>query len=451
MSMRVIVIKKGLNLPIKGEPVPTVFNGPDVTQAALLGSDYPGLKPRFEVSIGDKVKLGQTLFSDKKNPSIRLTSPAAGRVSAIHRGERRMFLSIVIDIDGNDKIDFPQVSPNQLNLLKPERIQNLLIESGLWTSLRSRPFGTIADPATRPHSIFITAMDTNPLAPFIDKILDGREEDFINGLIVLEKLIEEKIYICQPPEIEIPSIDSNRVESVIFSGPHPAGLPSTHMHFLDPVHRNKINWHIGLQDVIAIGNSFTTGSISTDRIISLAGSMVKNPRMIRTRLGASVSNLTHDEIRPGEYRPISGSVFSGHTAKNQTGFLGRYHQQVVVLPEQHNREFLGWLNPGLNLYSTKRIVLSSLFSNKKYNMMAYMHGGKRTIVPSGGYEKMMPLDILPTYLLRALAVDDLDEAEKLGCLELVEEDLGLCTFVCPSKIDHMANLRRNLNLIEKEG
>ncbi|MBN2105729.1 Na(+)-translocating NADH-quinone reductase subunit A [bacterium] len=449
--MKVVNIKKGLNLPIKGEPVPAVFNGSDVTQVALLGTDYPGLKPFFNVNIGDTVKLGQVLFTDKKNPSIRLTSPGSGRVSAIHRGERRMFLSIVIDLNGNNKAEFPQYNQNKLHLLKTDIIQSLLIESGLWTSLRSRPFGKIADPATRPHAIFITAIDTNPMAPYINKILEGQKEDFTYGVIVLEKLIEGKIYICQPPDIKIPCIDSSRVEPVIFSGPHPAGLPSTHIHFLDPVHRRKINWHIGIQDVIAIGKLFTTGQISTERIISLAGSMIKNPRMIRTRVGASVSDLTRDEIRPGNHRPISGSVLSGHKAENQTGFLGRYHQQVTVLPEQHNREFLGWLNPGWNLFSTKRILLSSLAPNKKFNFMTYMHGGKRTIVPSGGYEKVMPLDILPTYLLRALAVDDLDEAEKLGCLELVEEDLGLCTFICPSKIDHMANLRRNLNLIEKEG
>jgi len=449
--MRVIKIKEGLKLPITGEPVPTVFNGPEIRQVALLGSDYPGLKPRFDVGSGDQVKLGQVLFTDKKTPAIRYTSPGSGRVSAIHRGERRAFLSIVIDLEGDAEIRFKAHTPDSLASLKRDAIQKQLLDSGLWTALRARPFGKVADPETTPAAIFVTAMDTNPLAPAMEKIIENQEFDFQNGLILLSALTDGKLYVCQSPETDMPSVPSDKIEFVAFAGPHPAGLPSTHIHFLEPVHRHKAVWHIGLQDVIALGKLFVSGRLPTERIVALAGSRTKNPRMIRSRTGASLSDMLKNELRTGEHRVISGSVFSGHRAENELGYLGRYHQQVVVLPETTRRELFGWLSPGWNLYSTKRIVLSGLNPGRRFDFTTSLHGGKRTIVPSGGYEKVMPLDILPTYLLRALAVDDLDEAEKLGCLELIEEDLGLCTFICPSKIDHMANLRRTLNLIEKEG
>jgi Na+-transporting NADH:ubiquinone oxidoreductase subunit A len=236
-----------------------------------------------------------------------------------------------------------------------------------------------------------------------------------------------------------------------FAGNHPAGNPGTHIHFLDPVHRHKEVWHAGAQDVSAIGILFTRGTLYMDRIVSLAGPDVKNPRLIRTRLGASLSDLTSRECNPGLRRIISGSVFSGHTADGPTAFLGRYHQQITVLPEDRSRTFLGWLSPGLNLFSVKNIVASRLFPRRKLDFTTSTHGGKRAIIPIGSYEKVMPLDILPTHLLRALAVNDIDEAEKLGILELDEEDLALCTFVCPSKINHGENLRRTLTLIEKEG
>ncbi|MBN1780526.1 Na(+)-translocating NADH-quinone reductase subunit A [bacterium] len=448
--MQTIRIKKGLNLPIIGDPVPSVFDGPAVGRVALLGPDYSGMKPRFEVNTGDRVKLGQVLFTDKKCPAIRFTSPGSGTVQAIHRGEKRRFESIVIDLEGDDEIHFKPIHADSLASLDPAVIINQMVESGLWTAFRSRPFGHVPDPDHMPHALFITAMDTHPLAPHIDKILAGQEADFQNGLILLSRLTRGPVYICQAPETDIPSIPDNRVQSVAFSGPHPAGLPSTHIHFLDPADRNRTVWHIGLQDVIAAGRLFTTGHIHTERIISIAGSMVKNPRMIRTRLGASVADLLNGELKAGGHRAISGSVLSGHHAESESGFLGRYHQQLSVIPEDTRRHLFGWLSPGRDLFSIKNIVLSGLNPKKRFDFTTNLHGGKRTIVPSGGYEKVMPLDILPTYLLRALAVDDIDEAEKLGCLELIEEDLALCTFVCPSKIDHMANLRRNLNLIEKE-
>jgi Na+-transporting NADH:ubiquinone oxidoreductase subunit A len=362
-----------------------------------------------------------------------------------------MLISVVISLEGDDKVTFNSYSERELQSLDRKYVTGLLLQSGLWTSIRSRPFSKVADPEITPHSLFITAMDTNPLAPSVAKIIEGKEKHFINGLTVLSRLTDGNVFICKSPGDAIPEAKVDSVSSVEFSGPHPAGNAGTHIHFLDPAGRNKHVWYINAQDVIAAGILFTSGTLNVERIISLAGPSLKNPRLIKTRIGASVTDLTSGELKEGEHRTISGSVLCGHAADGATGYLGRYHQQISVIREGRKREFLGWLNPGVNAYSVKNIVLSRLFPGRKFSFSTASHGSKRAIVPVGAYEKVMPLDIMSNYLLRALAADDIEEAEKLGCLELDEEDLALSTFVCPSKIDHGAELRRNLTIIEKEG
>ena len=446
-----IKIRRGLDLPIQGAPVQEIHDGNPVRRVALLGSDYPGMKPYFTVVEGDRVKLGQTLFTDKKNASIKFASPGCGKVVAINRGEKRAFLSVVIELDGEDAVDFRSYSEYQIASLDRKDVVSKLLESGQWTAIRSRPFGSVADPDGIPHSIFITAMDTNPLAPSVEKVLEGKEDDFRLGLVVLSKLTEGKVYLCKASGVSIPTaeIDSLSVEE--FGGPHPAGNAGTHIHFLDPVHRGREVWHLGAQDVAAIGYLFKEGRILTERIVSLGGPSVKQPRLIRIRLGASLQDLTERELQEGDQRIVSGSVLSGTQAEESTGFLGRFDQQVTVLPEFTDLGFFGWVNPGWNLFSLKNILLSRFVPKKRLRLNTAQHGGERAIVPVGSYEKVMPLDLIPTYLLRALAAGDIDEAEKLGCLELVEEDLALCSLVCPSKIDHGMNLRKALMTIEKEG
>lgn len=444
-------IRKGLDLPISGEPEQTVDEGKRTTRLALLGDDYIGMKPALNVSLGDHVKLGQLLFTDRKSPLIKYTSPGSGKVVGINRGEKRRFLSIVIALEGDDELTFDTFPDAKLGTLSRDQVVEQLVNSGLWTSLRSRPFSKVPDPETIPHSIFITAIDTNPIVPSIEKIINNKERDLGNGINVISRLTEGKVYLCKSPNSSIQLPELKRLSIDEFSGPHPAGNVGTHIHFLDPVSRKKTVWHIGIQDIIAIGKLFTTGRISVERIISLAGPLVKKPRLIKTRLGASLEDLTKNELSDEEERIISGSVLSGRASAEHVSFLGRYHQQVSVISEGRKREFMGWLNPGLNLFSVKNVVLSKLFPGKKFDFSTSLNGGLRAIVPIGSYEKVMPLDILPTFLLRALMVDDIEEAEKLGCLELDEEDLALCTFVCPSKIDYGPVLRRNLTLIEKEG
>lgn len=447
-------IKKGLNVPISGEPEQVISEDKVSKEVALIGYDYVGMKPTLTAAVGDRVKLGQLLFTDKKMAGVKFTAPGAGTITAINRGPKRVFESIVIKLaEKEDEITFDSYKENQLADLDAEKVKTNLIESGLWLSLRARPFGRTANPVDTPHSIFVTAMDTNPLAPAVEKILTGNEKDFENGLKVIARLTAGKLYLCKSPGANIPTVDLTSLSVEEFSGPHPAGNVGTHIHFLDPVHRGKTVWHINAQDVVAVGKLFTTGRISVERMISLAGPAVKQPRLIKTRIGTSVEDLMANELKENEtsIRVISGSVLSGRTAKEAVSFLGRYHQQISVLEESGKRRFLGWLNPGWSFFSVKPILLSSLFRRKKFAFNTDINGGHRSIFPLGVYEQVMPMDFEMTYLLRSLMVKDVEEAENLGCLEMCEEDLALCSFVSPSKIEYGPVIRENLTIIEKEG
>ncbi|MEN8152605.1 MAG: Na(+)-translocating NADH-quinone reductase subunit A [Acidobacteriota bacterium] len=449
--MGTIKIKKGLNLSLKGEPEQVISDGHPVDKVALIGYDYPGMKPTMKVAVGDDVKAGQLLFTDKKMEGINYTSPGTGKVISINRGLKRAFESIVIRLEGDEYINFKSFGEDKLGSLKRDDVKELLLESGQWTSLRERPYGKVADPEVIPNSIFVTAMDTNPLAPSIVKIIEGKEKDIENGLKILSLLTDGKIFFCKDPELNIalPDIGSLCVEE--FSGPHPAGLPGTHIHFLDPAGPNKRVWHIGVQDVIAISRLFLSGKLYFEKIISISGPSALSPKLIRTRTGADIESLIAGEVREGDNAVISGSVLEGRRAEGNVGYLGKFHQQITVLREGKDRKFFGWLGLGFNSFSVKNILISSLLRRKKFDLTTSMEGGKRAIIPVENYDAVMPLDIVPAYLLRALAVDDIEEAEKLGCLELIEEDLALCTFVCASKNDYGSILRRNLTIIEKEG
>lgn len=447
-----ISIKRGLNLPISGSPDQTAaIEAKPVQQVAVLGPDYVGMKPTMQVRVADHVKKGQVLFTDKKCPRVQYTAPASGEVKAIHRGAKRALLSVVIQVAGDEEVTFPCCGEKDLAGLTREQVIGPLLDSGLWTALRQRPFSKVADPDTSPHSIFVTAMDTNPLAPAMSTLLRGQEQAFLQGLQIIAKLTEGSVFVCKAAQDELPDLDHPTIKVEEFEGPHPAGNVGTHIHFLDPVSRAKGVWHIGLQDVIAVARLFITGKLVTDRIVSLAGPSVKRPRLVRTQLGAAIPTVVEGELKQGESRLISGSVLSGRTAAEALGFLGRYHQQVSVIPEDKRRQFLGWLSPGIKLFSLKRVVASPLFKIKNFDFTTSTMGEVRAIIPSGMFEDLMPMDILPLFLMRALAVDDVEEAEALGVLELDEEDLALCAFACPSKQDFGPMLRRNLTIIEKEG
>jgi Na+-transporting NADH:ubiquinone oxidoreductase subunit A len=447
-------IKKGLDLPITGEPKQVIENGNSIKSVAILGLDYVGMKPTMLVNEGDKVKLGQILFSDKKNPGVNFTSPGAGVVKSINRGEKRILQSIVIELNGSGEELFSRYDASELANLTTDQVKENLLASGLWTTLRTRPYGKIPAIDSKANSIFVTAIDTSPLAANPAIVIKDRANDFINGLTVVSKLTQGKTYVCQASGADIAVGNTGLLETAEFSGPHPAGLPSTHIHFIDPVNIDKFVWHLDYQAVIAIGALFTTGKLNVERVVSLAGPTVKNPRLIRTRVGANTDDLVAGELQDDiESRVISGSVLYGRQASDWAAFLGCYSNQITTLKEGRERELFGWIVPGKNKYSALNVYTSSVDRkfDRKFPLTTNKNGSNRAIVPVGIYETIMPMDILPTPLLKALVVGDSDQAQLLGCLELDEEDLSLFTFVDPGKHDFGPVLRANLTKIEKEG
>lgn len=451
-------IKQGLDLPLAGSPEQHIDAAAPARRVALLGDDYVGMKPTMLVAEGDQVKLGQALFEDKKNPGIMFTAPASGTVVGVSRGAKRKFESVEIDVQGDERVEFDVVRGKDPASISRQSLVDALVASGLWTALRTRPYGCVPSIDSSPHSIFVQAIDTNPLAADPAVAIADRKDQFLLGLRVVKQLTDGKVFLCKAAGSEIPSGGIEGVDVESFSGPHPAGLVGTHIHFLDPVGPRKTVWYLNYQDVCAFGSFMQTGTLDTRRVISLAGPLVTKPRLLQTQLGASISELidgeydTQDEL--GEsvvVRPISGSVLCGRKATDPHHYLGRYHSQVSLLQEGTAREFLGWQGPGFDKYSLTKIYASAGLPGKKFKMTTTTHGSERAMVPMGTYEKVMPLDILATQLLRSLIVRDTEEAQSLGALELEEEDIALCTFVCPGKYDYGSLLRENLNTIKREG
>ncbi len=441
-----IKIRRGMDLPISGAPDLSVTETLTSRSVAVLGDDFVGMKPTMAVDVGDKVKLGQELFEDKKNPGVKYTAPASGTVSAINRGDRRVLQSVVIDVDGDDAIDFGAAD---IASLERQAIVDKLVASGEWVALRTRPYGKVPAINSTPAAIFVNAMDTNPLAASPELAIAESAELFEKGLQAIAKL-SDKTYLTVAGDSSL-STSVAGVEVAKFDGVHPAGLPGTHIHFLHPVNESTTVWTINAQDVIAFGGLFASGKVHTDRLVSLAGPQVETPRLVKVNRGADLVALAAGNLKDGETRVISGSVLNGRIASGAEGYLGRYDVQVSALKEGHERPMLHFFNPGANRHSELNIYLSKFNKSKKFDFTTNTNGGERGMVPSGSYERVMPQDYLPTQLLRAILVGDTDMAQKLGALELVEEDLALCTYVCPAKYEYGSILRDNLTRIEIEG
>ncbi|MEB6380651.1 Na(+)-translocating NADH-quinone reductase subunit A [Leclercia adecarboxylata] len=446
-----IRIRKGLDLPISGIPEQQISTCPMPRHVAILGDDYVGMRPTMLVQEGDSVIKGQALFEDKKNPGVLFTAPASGTVFAINRGERRVLQSVVIRIEGEGEREFTRHDTPALSTLTREAVQSQLLESGLWTAFRTRPFSKTPVPDTVPAAIFVTAMDTNPLSADPQPLILAQRQAFDAGLTLLTRLTEGKVHVCQANGGKLGGHPQGQVTFNTFAGPHPAGLVGTHIHFLEAVSLTKQVWHLNYQDVIAIGKLFMTGQLCTERVIALGGPQMRNPRLVRTCMGADINELLVDETLEGENRHISGSVLSGRHAVGAQAYLGRFHLQVSVVKEGREKELFGWVMPGREKFSVTRTTLGHFLRNKLFNFSTDTNGGERAMVPIGNYERVMPLDILPTMLLRDLLAGDTDSAQALGCLELDEEDLALCTYVCPGKYEYGPVLREVLTRIEQEG
>lgn len=458
MSVQPIHIKRGLSLPLAGAPDQAQIRpAPDVTRVAISGYDVlrPRRMPEVLVQPGDRVKLGQPISRGKAYPQVLCTAPGAGVIEAVHRGPRRLLESVVIRLEGEEHETFNRYPREQLAGLNAAQVKENLLASGLWLSLRTRPFSRVPAPDHEPAALFIPAMDTRPLAPDPLVLIAEAAADFADGVLLLSKLTDGPIYVCTAPGARVELPEDPRIRQVEFAGPHPAGLVGTHMHFLYPASLKQRLWHMGYQDCIAVGRLFKSGRIDPERVVSLAGPMVAQPRLIRTRFGASTNELVAGQLNSErEARVISGSALDGRQAVGHSAFLGRFHNQVTVLPEYREREWLGWMGPGSDKFSAQNVYLGGLMAKlraaARFALNTNLNGSPRALVPIGAYERVMPLDILPTLLLRALVVDDAETAQTLGALELDEEDLALCSYVDIGKHDFGPMLRRNLNQIWRE-
>ncbi|MEM1052734.1 MAG: Na(+)-translocating NADH-quinone reductase subunit A [Pseudomonadota bacterium] len=448
--MTIYRLKKGLDLPVAGAPQQQIFTGPQITRAAMLGGDYIGLKPRLAVQEGDLVGAGAPLFAHKDTPETYITSPISGRVTAINRGYRRALVSVVVQAD--------EAAPAPLNFSsvgsadERDGIVERLCRAGLWTSFRTRPYSKVPAPADVPHAIYITAIDTEPLAPDPALTIAESESAFARGLEAIAKLSYGKTHLCQADEVVLPGADIPGVEIARFAGPHPAGLAGTHVHFIEPPSANRTVWTIGYQDVIAIGHLMQTGRPNFERVVSLCGPLAREPRLVRTVMGASFKELLEAEYNPNlPSRVISGSILSGKAPEVEgAAFLSRYARQVTIIEEDHKQIPLGWVRPMFSKFAYQP-VLGSMHRRKPHPFTSNLNGGRRAMVPLGTFEELMPQDFLPTQLLRALLVMDTDSAQALGALELDEEDLGLVGFACPAKYEYGMALRDCLTKIEREG
>jgi len=461
--MAVHRIRRGLEIPLAGAPQQVIHAGESVRHVALLGRDVRGLRARVSLAEGARVRRGQLLFEDRTRPGVRFLAPAAGHVVSVLRGRRRALLAVVIELSESERAgevissecaEFASFRPDLVRDGSADDVRGLLAESGLWTALRERPYGRIPALEARPHALFVTAIDTQPHAPEPEVVVREDRVAFQAGLHLVARLCEGPTFLCVRHESEIAQGIDAPVQVEEFRGPHPAGNAGVHIHRLAPVSRARTAWHIGYQDVMAIGRLSASGILPSDRVISIAGDPVARPRLVRTRLGASIQELAQGELRDraASVRWISGSVLAGTEATaNGLGFLGRYHLQVSALAAPSERQLLGWAAPGADRFSLLRVFASRLRRRRNFAMTSATHGSKRPILPMGTYERVLPMDILATYLLRALAVGDIERAEALGALELDEEDLALCSFVCPGKTDFGVFLRANLERIEKEG
>ncbi len=443
----VIKIKRGLDIPLVGSAEKVFAQVALPELFAIKPTDFQGLTPKVMAKVGDKVKAGTVLFVDKHRPEIKFVSPVSGELKAVNRGERRMLLEMVVESD--NKMEHEDFGKSDVKTMSREQVIEKLLNSGAWPYLKQRPYNVLANPAGTPKAVFVSTFDTAPLAPDYDFVANGQEEDFQSGLNVL-KAIAPKVYVgIQADSASKAFSKATGVEINQFAGKHPSGNVGVQIHHTAPINAGEVVWTIQPQEVMAIGRLFTKGIHDFSRIVAVTGSEVKKAAYVRTYLGASVSTMLSKNIDSDNVRVISGNVLTG-TQIEKDGYIGFYHSQVTVIPEGNHHEFLGWALPGFGKFSTSRTFMSWLCSKKRYALDTNMHGGHRTFVVSNEMDKVLPMDILPEFLFKAILAKDIEQMEQLGIYEVVEEDVALCEFVCTSKIELQTILRNGLNLMIKE-
>jgi len=449
---KTITIRRGYDIKLEGLAEKRITNLPISDVIAIKPPDFKQVIPKPIVEPGEQVLAGQILFFDKKRPNLRFPSPVSGEIADIVRGDKRRIMEIRIlpDKSGLHYVEFPKEDPKELTR---ETIIQRLLDSGCWNYIRQRPFSIIANPEDKPKSIFVSCFDSSPLAPDLGYIIDFEKDHFRAGLKALSKLAEGRLHMGlsgKPREGLKENIFAGIASHNIhfFTGPHPAGNVGIQIHHIDPIRKGEIVWYVHPQDVVIIGRLFNEGRYRPERIVALTGSSILKPHYIRTMTGQRIKDITGDKIKEHS-RIILGNVLNGHKS-SKDDFLSFYENQITAIPEGDQPEFLGWLLPGFRKLSLSRTYFSWLFPKRTYNLDTNMHGEERAFVMTGQYDKVLPMNIYPVFLLKAILAKDVEKMESLGIYEVSEEDFALCEFVCTSKIDVQNIISDGLNMIQTE-
>lgn len=449
---KVIKLKRGLDIRLVGEAQRTRVEMPLYSTYAVVPDSFPGITPKLLVAEGGKVKAGTPLFFDKARPQILFTSPVSGTVSAIRRGEKRRILSVVIDADPTMEYEkFEVASPADSSR---EAIADVLLKSGLWPMIIQRPYGIIANPSDTPKSIFISGFDSAPLAPDMNFVLENEYDNLAKGIEVLKKLTDGKVHIGLRNGQQGVLNRLNGAEQHLFEGPHPAGNVGVQIHHVDPINKGEVVWTVDIQNVAVIGRLFNTGMVDMRKTIAVTGSEIVDPKYVTVLVGAPVVQIAtavgiKRQAAGDSFRMIIGNVLTGCKA-DADSYMDMYHNQMTVIPEGDKYELLGWIAPRFNKFSVSHSYFSWLMPRKVYDLDTNLHGGKRALVVTGLYDRYLPMDIYPLYLLKACMAGDIDKMENLGIYEVLPEDFALCEFVDPSKTEMQAVIADGINLMIKE-
>ncbi len=445
--MKTYSIRSGYHLPLKGEAQEIVKEAPSSNSYSVRPTEFYYVKPKLHVGEGDSVKIGSPLFFDKRQPSVIFVSPVAGTIREIQYGERRVIQRIIIEKSGESAEQFPSFRPGEIFSAGKEKIKELLLKGGLWPSIRQRPFDIIASPQKKPDAIFVNAMDTSPLAIDPEFSLKDKKADLKAGIDAL-RVFSSEVHLSIGKKDSL-FLDTKNVSVHYFHGIHPAGLVSTHIRHISPLHESKVVWYLNVRDVVNIGSFLLVGQYPTERIVGLVGMGLKERNYFKTRVGASLEGILKHSMEKGKPRIISGNVLTGKKIKYQDS-VGFYDDLVSVIPSVNDPQFLGWMMPGLRKSSWSRAFLSALLPQSLYSMDTSLNGEERSLVKTGDYEKVMALDILPSFLVKAILSEDIELMEQLGIYEVAPEDFALCSYICPSKTEFTEILRTGLDMMLAE-
>lgn len=442
-----VKIRRGANIKLAGVAERIKGDAPFPASFAIKPTDFHGLTPKMVLKEGAEVKAGQEIFHDKYNDKVKYTAPVSGEIAEVVRGAKRRILEVRIVPDKEQKYETFDVS----GITTGEKVKEVLMASGFWPMIKQRPYDVVADPMTKPKAIFVSAFDSAPLGADYDFVLHGQKEAFQRGLDALKLMTGGKVHLSTrggstPDEV---FSSASGVEKNTFSGPHPAGNVGIQIHHIDPINKGDKVWTVNAQHVMMIGRFLMTGKPDFSKTIAIAGSEVKKPRYMTTIVGASMKALIEGEINEGSNRIISGNVLTGD-AVGAEGYLGFYHDVVTVIPEGNEPQFMGWLTPNFHKFSLSRSYFSWLMPNKKYSLNTNQNGEDRAFVVTGEYESVLPMDIYPVYLLKAIMTKDIEKMENLGIYEVAPEDLALCEYACTSKTPVQDILREGLDLAQEE-